>query len=241
MNLTGRTRLAFIALCFLLWPVAHATAQGVTTGSITGTVTDPQKQPVPGASVLAVHEPSGTRYEATTRPDGRFSLPGMRVGGPYTVTATLTGFQPQTVKDVIVSLGVASDLMLTLGQAALTEEVTVTASSSEVFSSARTGAATAIGRDVIQNMPSINDRINDYARLSPQYSGGGSLRRAGQPPQQHHGRRVLLQQLLRPGRPARRPDGRHARSRRRRSRRSRSTSRRTTSGRATSSARASTP
>ena len=62
-----------------------------------------------------MHEPSGTRYEATTRADGRFSLPGMRVGGPYTVTATLSGFQPQTVKDVIVNLGVATDLVLTLG------------------------------------------------------------------------------------------------------------------------------
>jgi len=165
MNLTARGRLALLALCFLLWPVAHAGAQGVTTGSITGTVTDPQSQPVPGASVLAVHEPSGTRYEATTRPDGRFSLPGMRVGGPYTVTATLSGFQPQTVKDVVVSLGVSSDLVLTLGQAALTEEVTVTASTSEVFSSARTGAATAVSRDVIQNLPTITDRINDFAQI----------------------------------------------------------------------------
>ena len=172
MNLTVRGRLALIALCALLWPVGHAAAQGVTTGSITGAVVDPQKQPVPGASVVALHEPSGTRYEATTRPDGRFSLPGMRVGGPYTVTATLSGFQAQTVKEVIVSLGVAADLELALGQAAITEEVTVTAQSSEIFSSARTGAATALSREVLQNLPTVTDRINDFARLSPQYSGG---------------------------------------------------------------------
>ena len=54
---------------------------------------------------------------------------------------------------MVVSLGVATDLVLTLGQAALTEEVTVTAQSSEVFSSARTGAATAVSRDVLQNLP----------------------------------------------------------------------------------------
>ena len=96
----------------------------------------------------------------------------MRVGGPYTVTATLSGFQAATTKDVVISLGVATDLQLKLTQAAITEEVTVTAQTSEVFSSARTGAATTIVRDVIQNLPSINDRINDYARLSPQYSGG---------------------------------------------------------------------
>jgi outer membrane receptor protein involved in Fe transport len=172
MKPTVRTRLALLALCALLWPIGHASAQGVTTGSITGVVFDAQKAPVPGASVVAVHEPSGTRYEAATRADGRFSLPGMRVGGPYSVTATLTSFQPMTQKDVVVSLGVATDLEFTLGTAALAEEVTVTAQSSEVFSSARTGAATTVSRDVIQNLPTINDRINDYARLSPQYSGG---------------------------------------------------------------------
>ena len=98
MKPTVRTRLALLALCALLWPIGHASAQGVTTGSITGIVYDAQKAPVPGASVVAVHEPSGTRYEATIRADGRFSIPGMRVGGPYTVTATLTGFQPMTTQ-----------------------------------------------------------------------------------------------------------------------------------------------
>ena len=172
MKLTVRRTLVFLAFCALLLPAGYAHAQGVTTGSITGTVMDAQKAPVPGASVVAVHEPSGTRYEATTRADGRFSLPGMRVGGPYSVTASLTGFQPQSVKDVVVGLGVASDLELTLGQAAITEEVTVTAQTSEIFSSARTGAATAVSREILQNLPTIRDRINDYARLSPQYSEG---------------------------------------------------------------------
>jgi hypothetical protein len=165
-------RVAFLALCTLILPVAKSDAQGVTTGSIAGVVLDAQGGAIPGASVVAVHDPSGTAYEATTRADGRFSLPGMRVGGPYTVTATISGFQPQVTKDVTISLGVASDLELRLVQAAITEEITVQAQTSEVFSSARTGAATTIVRDVIANLPSINDRINDYARLSPQYSGG---------------------------------------------------------------------
>jgi hypothetical protein len=172
MKLTVRRTLALLAFCALLLPAGLAHAQGVTTGSITGIVVDAQKQVVPGASVVAVHEPSGTRYEATTRADGRFSLPGMRVGGPYSVTASLTGFQPQTVKDVIVSLGVASDLELALGQAAVTEEVTVTAQTSEIFSSARTGAATTVNREALQTLPTVTDRINDFARLSPQYTGG---------------------------------------------------------------------
>jgi outer membrane receptor protein involved in Fe transport len=76
------------------------------------------------------------------------------------------------VKDVFVNLGVATDLSLTLSTLAVTEEVTVTSQSDAVFNSARTGAATALSRDVLATLPTINDRINDFARLSPQYTTG---------------------------------------------------------------------
>jgi hypothetical protein len=167
-----RRMFVLLAVGALAWLPGTAHAQGVTTGSITGVVHDAQGAPVPGASVEAIHEPSGTRYEATTRSDGRFSIPGMRIGGPYSVTVSLSGFRPQTTKDVFVSLGTAADLHLTLSTLAVSEEVTVTAESSEIFSSARTGAATTVNREVLATLPTINDRINDYARLSPQYSGG---------------------------------------------------------------------
>jgi hypothetical protein len=71
----------WVAFCLALLLAAPASAQSVTTGSINGIVTDGQK-PVAGASVIAIHEPSGTSYEATSRADGRFSIPNMRVGGP---------------------------------------------------------------------------------------------------------------------------------------------------------------
>ena len=98
-------RLRFVTpllACLLLLAAVHANAQGVTTGSMTGVVTDAQNAPVSGASVIAIHTPSGTNYEATTRTDGRFAIIGMRVGGPYVVTVTYTGsgtaFEPQTVE-----------------------------------------------------------------------------------------------------------------------------------------------
>ena len=69
--------LAALALCAVLWPAVPAFAQGVTTGAITGTVMNDQQQPVAGANVIAIHVPSGSVYEATTRGDGRFSIPGM--------------------------------------------------------------------------------------------------------------------------------------------------------------------
>jgi hypothetical protein len=171
MNRIVCRRLSSLALLSVLW-VGSARAQGVTTGSITGTVLDAQGQAVPGATVVAVHDPSGTRYEATTRGDGRYSLPGLRVGGPYTVTASLTGFQPQSRKDVVVNLGVATNLDLTLRDVAVTEEITVTAEASEIFSSDRTGAATTVNREALATLPTVSDRVNDFARLSPQYTGG---------------------------------------------------------------------
>src|SRR5215210_5286166 len=88
--------------------------QGVTTGSIAGLVTDNQQRPVVGASVIAIHEPSGTTYEATTRADGRYSVVGMRVGGPYSVTVNFVGqgtaFEPKTIENVAVNLGVPTDV-----------------------------------------------------------------------------------------------------------------------------------
>ena len=167
---------ALLAVGVLLGTLAPAFAQGVTTGQIAGVVVDAQKQPVSGANVIAIHEPSGTSYEATTRADGRFSIPNMRVGGPYSVTVAYTGtgaaaFEPQTRNDIVVNLGVATDLTFEVTGITVTETVTVTAVTDTVFSSARTGAATSVNREELATLPTISGRINDIARLTPQASG----------------------------------------------------------------------
>jgi hypothetical protein len=161
---------------------APASAQGVTSGAIAGIVTDAQKQPVAGAGVTALHEPSGTVYEAVTGSDGRFVIPNMRVGGPYTVTVYYSGtgspFEPQGLANVFVNLGVATDLQFTVQPIKLEEQVTVTAQSDPIFSSERTGAATALSRELVTNLPSISRQIGDLTRLTPQAGGGMSF--AGQ-------------------------------------------------------------
>ncbi|MGQ0735114.1 MAG: carboxypeptidase regulatory-like domain-containing protein [Acidobacteriota bacterium] len=164
------------ALFVLVGASGFAVAQGVTTGSMTGLVLDPQQQPVPGASVIAIHEPSGTSYEATTRTDGRYFIPNMRVGGPYSVTVAYTGagaaaFEPQTVQAIVVNLGVATDLPFSVRSITVQETITVTAQSDTVFSSARTGAATSVSRTEIATLPTVSGRINDLVRLTPQASG----------------------------------------------------------------------
>ena len=160
---------------------AVVSAQGVTTGSLIGRVVDAKQQPVAGANVIAIHLPSGSSYEGTTRADGRFSIPGMRVGGPYSVTVAYTGtgtaaFAPKTQEDIQVILGGATDLAFSVEQISVTETVTVTAQSDTVFNSERTGSATSVSRETIAALPTINNRIDGVMRLAPEargYSVGG--------------------------------------------------------------------
>ena len=166
---------ALLALGVLLGTLAPAFAQGVTTGQIAGIVVDAQKQPIGGANVIAIHEPSGTTYEATTRADGRYAIPNLRVGGPYSVTVAYTGgnaaFEPQTRTAITVNLGVATDVNFDVQGITVTETVTVTATTDPVFSSARTGAATTVNREEISLLPTLSGRLTDVTRLTPQSNG----------------------------------------------------------------------
>src|SRR5687767_8753352 len=177
MKMYIRRWLAVLACCAVAWPASQAFAQGGTTGAISGVVTTAQGQPVQGAEVIAIHEPSGTTYQGVTRADGRFSIPGMRVGGPYSVTVAFVGgggtaFQPETQSGVAVTLGVATDLTFAVNPIAVTEQITVSGVADPVFSSSRTGAATAVIREEIELLPTLSGRIGDITRLTPQASGG---------------------------------------------------------------------
>jgi outer membrane receptor protein involved in Fe transport len=164
------------AAALLAIPMVTSTlsAQGTTTASVTGVVRDASGAPKADARVVAVHNPSGTTYQATTRADGRFTMPGMRVGGPYTLRALALGFEPDVKQAVFLTLGVATELQFALKTAAVQlAEVRVTGESETTFSSDRTGAATAVQREVIASLPTISGRIEDFVRLTPQYSGAG--------------------------------------------------------------------
>ena len=152
-----------------------AAAQGVTTSGIAGLVKDPQGLAVPGVTVTATHEPSGTIYLAVTQADGRYSIPNLRVGGPYTVLAELSGFQPASRANLMLALGVTADVDLSLGMAAASETITVTATADPVFSSTRTGAATSVTRRNLETMPTHDGRLSSFVRLTPQSSGGLSF------------------------------------------------------------------
>jgi hypothetical protein len=143
----------------------------VTTSSIRGVVTGQDGKGVEDARIVALHVPSGTRYAGVTRADGRFFLPGMRIGGPYTVTASRIGFEPSTQRDITLSLGVTTDLAFKLGAAAVQLSGVQVLEQTGAVSTNRTGAATAVSKESIERLPTISRRIGDFVRLTPQASG----------------------------------------------------------------------
>lgn len=165
----SRTLQRLVTAAVLLLPVSLA-GQGVTTSTLTGTVTS-AAGPVAEARVTAVHQPSGSTYQAIARSDGRFTIPGMRVGGPYTVTARYIGYEQRSAGGIFLALGTTSDVTITLSPAVVTlGEVAITATGG-IISADHTGAATTVSRQAIEALPTISRTIGDFTRLTPQSSG----------------------------------------------------------------------
>lgn len=164
-------RAAFLLLGSMLLAVLGY-SQGVTTSAINGVVTDDKGEPLPGATVLAVHEPSGTQYGITTNAQGRYSLPAVRVGGPYKITVTFVGYQSRSLDNQNATLGQAinADFRLTEEGKAL-QEVVVTGSRSSVINSNRTGASTGINATQLQTLPTLSRSFSDFTRLDPRANG----------------------------------------------------------------------
>jgi hypothetical protein len=151
-------------------------AQGVTTASMTGFIQDDKGEGLPGANVVAIHVPSGTQYGTSTQVNGRYNIPGMRTGGPYKVTVSFVGYKEQIKENIYLNLGTAANVSFTMVEDGKElSEVVVTATRNDVFSSERTGAATNIGKEALNSMPTLSRSLNDFTRLTPQASGNGTF------------------------------------------------------------------
>ncbi|MDR4988642.1 MAG: carboxypeptidase-like regulatory domain-containing protein [Bacteroidales bacterium] len=147
-------------------------AQGVTTSAIEGQVFTYANLPLANANVVAIHEPSGTRYGTVTRDDGRFNLPNLRTGGPYTVTVSFVGYETDRITDLRLALGESRTLIFMLPESGMVlEEVIVLGAIDPVMNADRTGAATNLNVDNIQRMPTISRTIEDFTRMSPLSNG----------------------------------------------------------------------
>lgn len=161
----------FLIVLFGLLCVVPAMAQ-VTTASMSGEVSS-NGEPVIGATIMAVHTPSGTNYGTITNMDGRFDLQGMRTGGPYEITVSYIGYQTAIFKEVTLQLGETYNLNVDLKESSEElDEVVVTAERTR-FMTEKTGAALNISNEKMNSIPTINRSIEDLARISPYANGMG--------------------------------------------------------------------
>ena len=165
-------KLASLLLCVFLCIPAALPGQGVTTAAMSGVVADQTGSPLADANVVAVHVPSGTQYRAVTRAGGAYNIPGMRVGGPYRVTATRIGYRVHTEENVSLALG--QDLRVDFrleAQAVQLEAVEAAAQRDEVLNASRTGAATLLDPGKVELLPSIKRSTRDLIRVDPRNDG----------------------------------------------------------------------
>ena len=170
MNLSKMLRFVRATGAVLVFVMAarQAPAQTLTTGTLAGVVADQQGGVLPGATITAVHQPTGTQYETVTGSDGRYQIPNVRVGGPYTVTATLSGFRVQKEENVNVALGEERSLEFKMPLATIAETVVVVGQAT--FNETRAGTAENVPAEAIQSLPTIQRGLFDFARTSPYFS-----------------------------------------------------------------------
>ena len=155
--------LRFVFLLFFLFVGGKTMAQ-ITTSGIRGLVADEQSEPVVGATVLATHIPSGTRYGGVTDADGRYYVRGMRTGGPYRIVISFVGMQTSETDGVNLKLGEVFRHDVKMVEA--TELLSVVVISARAgIDATKTGAAMNIDAAEINRTPSVSHSIADMLRF----------------------------------------------------------------------------
>jgi hypothetical protein len=167
-------RAALVALCAALWPFVVTGAQGVTSGAVSGRVVDDLGNPVPGASISVVNTTTGSTSRATAARDGRYLVPGLDVGGPYSVSVRHPGYQSQMRDGQMLTLSQNLTLDFRLErQTIILSTVSVTTETDPILSPDRTGAATIISDSALRRLPSLDRTFTDFVILSPEVSDAG--------------------------------------------------------------------
>jgi hypothetical protein len=158
----------------MLAPLVAASAQGVTTGAVSGRVTDDAGAPVAGASISVINMSTGAASKVSAARDGRYLVQGLEVGGPYSVTARYPGYisQMRDGQMLTVSQNLTLDFKLER-QTIILSTVSVTTETDPIMSADRTGAATVISDSALRRLPSLNRTFTDFVILSPEVSDAG--------------------------------------------------------------------
>ncbi|MCW3092711.1 MAG: TonB-dependent receptor plug [Ferruginibacter sp.] len=166
-----RKKLNLLTAIFLLLSFVGKAQE--TTSEIQGTITDNSSGPLTGATITALHQPTGTKYATTSRKDGRYNLPNLRIGGPYEIKVSFVGFNEGKQENITLLLGqeYKADFKLTANAATLSEVVVSGARQDKVFNNNRTGSQETISRTQIERLPTISRSIQDFTKLEPTANG----------------------------------------------------------------------
>jgi hypothetical protein len=143
----------------------------VTTATLSGVIKDANGKGLPSATVTVEFPDAGIKQVLTTKDDGRFTVPNLRVGGPYRVTVNHVSHKDGVSENIFLELGLNNTIEFTL-QDKTTElsNVTVSASGAKIFDNKRTGASTNISNRLLKALPTISRSADDYLRLAPSAS-----------------------------------------------------------------------
>jgi hypothetical protein len=163
-------KLALLAMSFF---VATLTFAQITTSSLSGRVTEATGDAVPGATVIAVHTPSGTQYYAITDNAGNYRIHNMRVGGPYTVTVSFVGYADAVYGNITLRLSENYVQNIVISETATTLEAIVISAGVQntILSSDKAGTSTNVNAREINALPTVSRGIQDFTKLTPQASG----------------------------------------------------------------------
>ncbi len=150
-----------------------ARAQGVTTGSIQGTVTDTSGALVPDATVTVTNSATNISQTLTTRADGAFTIPNLAVN-TYRVRVEKKGFTTAVTQNVVVTVNEAAVLNMQLSLGAETQTVTVEAQTAPLTTD--TGdRSTAVSAQTIAKLPlqisSGFRQVDAFLTLAPGVTG----------------------------------------------------------------------
>ncbi|PKP61793.1 MAG: hypothetical protein CVT87_07105, partial [Alphaproteobacteria bacterium HGW-Alphaproteobacteria-9] len=153
-----------------------------TTSSVRGDVVDQNGNAIPGATVTVTHVPSGTTSTQTTDANGGFNAPGLRLGGPFTISVTANGYESAQQEIGFLAAGQAQRISVALADAGQTIIVSGTRQKSSI--SLGTGAATVLTARDIAGVANINRDVRNLAARDPlvtlDATNNGAITIAGQ-------------------------------------------------------------
>jgi hypothetical protein len=159
-----------ICLALLFAALINQSFGQVTTATLSGTVKDPKGAGLPSATVTVEYPDAGIKQVLVTRGDGRFTVPNLRVGGPYRVSVNHVSFKEAVSENIFLELGLNNTIEFSMQDRSTELENVTVSTSSRIFDSKRTGASTNINNRLIRSLPTINRSAEDYIRLTPSAS-----------------------------------------------------------------------